>query len=167
MPPPMCPLEPVPGMVKLIIWAANTKAPPTAIMGSFWRVSWLRCTRAALTASAAALTAHMVSPTVGDNNASDICMGLILLISKIPKASSTAIRPGQQKSHEGRRPALPGPGSRLHGRQCTSKPTGSYTGSRGTLIEWAFLFRSAKALFLRARRPFLGQAPRGRFRALL
>ena len=33
-PPARCPLEPVPGIVKLIIWAANTNAPITPISGT-------------------------------------------------------------------------------------------------------------------------------------
>ena len=34
IPPHKCPEEPVPGMVKLIIWAAKTKAPMTPITGT-------------------------------------------------------------------------------------------------------------------------------------
>ena len=35
IPPPRCPLDPVPGIVKLIIWEAKMKAPSTPISGIF------------------------------------------------------------------------------------------------------------------------------------
>jgi len=35
IPPPRCPLEPVPGIVKLIIWEAKMKAPRTPMRGIF------------------------------------------------------------------------------------------------------------------------------------
>ena len=97
-------------MVKLIIWAANTKAPPTAIMGSFWRVSWLRCTRAALTASAPALTAHMVSPTVGGQQRIGHMHGFDSpLFQKFQKQVQQQSAPGsKKKAMRGRRPSLPG-----------------------------------------------------------
>jgi len=34
IPPPRCPLEPVPGIGKFTIWAANTNAPITPIIGT-------------------------------------------------------------------------------------------------------------------------------------
>src|SRR5674476_1389352 len=44
--PPRCPLEPVPGIAKLSIWAAKTKAPATPINGILLSSSSLRTLRA-------------------------------------------------------------------------------------------------------------------------
>ena len=159
MPPPMCPLDPVPGMVKLIIWAANTKAPPTAIMGSFWLVSWLRCTRAALTASAPALTAHMVSPTAGESKASDICM---VLFSSSKKAVSIGVSAaGHKKAMRAAAPPFPGRAVAFMADKC--KQAGRCAHRQPCKFVWKGFppFRSAKTLFLRARRPFLRRAPGG------
>ncbi len=146
-------------MVKLIIWAANTKAPPTAIMGSFWLVSWLRCTRAALTASAPALTAHMVSPTAGESKASDICM---VLFSSSKKAVSIGVSAaGHKKAMRAAAPPFPGRAVAFMADKCKIRPAGAPTGSHQTLLNGLSLFRAVMALFLRARRPFLRRAPGG------
>lgn len=80
MPPPMWPEEPVPGMVKLIIWAANANAPVTAMTGIFRSPRPSLPTRTAETASAAALTAYIAPPTAGETRASAMCMTIPPLI---------------------------------------------------------------------------------------
>ncbi len=73
IPPPKCPLEPVPGIEKLIIWAAKMNAPRTpmsgALLSSMFSLSFL-----ALYAVRPAVTAHIVPPTAGEISASAMCM---------------------------------------------------------------------------------------------
>ncbi len=73
MPPIMCPLDPVPGILKLIIWAANTKAPITPIIGMM-SVRLLCATfRVATTSSDTAATPAIMA-TGGDTRASAMCI---------------------------------------------------------------------------------------------
>ncbi len=69
----MCPLEPVTGMVKLIICAAKINAPITPIRGmvllSMFSLSFLDEYPMAATEPA-----HIVAPTAGESKASAICM---------------------------------------------------------------------------------------------
>jgi hypothetical protein len=73
MPPAMCPLEPVPGMVKLIIIAAKINAPMTPIRGivllSIFSFSFLD-----EYPNVAIEPAHIVAPTDGESKASAMCM---------------------------------------------------------------------------------------------
>jgi hypothetical protein len=73
MPPPMCPLEPVPGMVKLIIMAAKMNAPITPINGivllSIFSFNFLD-EYPIVTID----PAHIVAPTAGESKASAMCM---------------------------------------------------------------------------------------------
>jgi hypothetical protein len=72
-PPPRCPLDPVPGIEKLIICAAKMKAPSTPIMGT--RSSRRVCfTLLAHKAISPPDTAHNAPPTAGETKASAMCM---------------------------------------------------------------------------------------------
>ncbi len=72
-PPPRWPLDPVPGMAKLIICAANRKAPSTPINGTRRSsASWL--SRREQYATVTAVAAHIVPPTAGDRSASAMCI---------------------------------------------------------------------------------------------
>ena len=73
IPPPRCPLEPVPGIVKLIICAAKMKAPSTPIRGivlsSIRSFSFFDAYPPAATDPA-----HSVVPTAGESKASAMCI---------------------------------------------------------------------------------------------
>ncbi len=71
--PQRCPLEPVPGMVKLIIWAAKTKAPITPMRGIFL-VSFSSRTFLMEKPATAVEQAYMVPATAGETKASAICI---------------------------------------------------------------------------------------------
>ena len=73
IPPPRCPLDPVPGIVKLIIWLAKMKAPRTPIRGIV-RSSICRFSRFEANPVTAAVPAHNVVPTAGESRASAICI---------------------------------------------------------------------------------------------
>ena len=83
MPPTKWPLDPVPGIEKLIIWAAKTNAPMTLISGtmrslspSASRRSFFACfTFQAATPNRASDTAPVATNTGGDTRASDMCIG--------------------------------------------------------------------------------------------
>jgi hypothetical protein len=72
-PPPRWPLDPVPGIVKLIIWAAKINAPRTPMRGIF------PSSRSCLIFDEhremrVAVTVHRTPPVTGDINASAICI---------------------------------------------------------------------------------------------
>ena len=77
IPPHRCPEEPVPGIVKLIICAANTNAPITPITGIFF-ASFSRRTLCTEYPPAAAEQAYIVAATAGATNASAICIIVFL-----------------------------------------------------------------------------------------
>jgi hypothetical protein len=73
IPPPKCPLEPVPGIVKLIICAAKMKAPRTPMRGIiFSSISSLSFF--AQNPRVPNVPAQKVAPTAGESNASAICI---------------------------------------------------------------------------------------------
>ena len=72
-PPPRCPLDPVPGMVKFSIWQAKMKAPSTPMSGTS-RASFSCLILRAQSTVIAAVAAHMVQPTAGETKPSAICM---------------------------------------------------------------------------------------------
>src|SRR5512138_750817 len=72
-PPPRCPDEPGPGMEKLIIWAANTKAPSTPIRAGLPDSGASRSRRTEY-AMSPAVAAQPAAPTAGEIRASDMCM---------------------------------------------------------------------------------------------
>ena len=80
MPPITCPLEPVPGIEKLIICAANTKAPITPMSGmmSSRRMFF---TFEAATAMRVAATAPAPAAMAGDTSASAMCM--VVLVKEV------------------------------------------------------------------------------------
>jgi hypothetical protein len=69
----MCPLEPVPGIVKLIIMAAKINAPITPISGIVL-LSILSFNFLDEYPMVATEPAHIVTPTAGESKASAICM---------------------------------------------------------------------------------------------
>ena len=71
--PDTCPLEPVPGIEKFSICAANTKAPMTPASAIF-RGSKMLFARAAQYAKDTPDTATMDKPTAGDIKASAMCI---------------------------------------------------------------------------------------------
>ncbi len=73
IPPPRWPLEPVAGMLKLIIWAAKMNAPRTPINGAR-ASSGDSFSFFAEYAVSPAVTAHIAPPTAGESNASAICI---------------------------------------------------------------------------------------------
>ena len=82
IPPTRCPLDPVPGIEKLIICAAKTKAPMTPMSGtsdsglssgvSPPEPSRFNCRTAIV--SRASDAAPVVAHTTGESSASDMCM---------------------------------------------------------------------------------------------
>ncbi len=81
MPPTIWPLEPVPGIEKLIIWAAKTKAPITPMSGTMRSFcadgssSFRFCfTLKIAVPSRASDTAPATAKTGGETRASDMCM---------------------------------------------------------------------------------------------
>ena len=72
-PPPRWPLDPVPGILKLIICAANRNAPSTPISGTR-RSSPSRRTWREHQATVAAVTTPIVPPTAGESSASAMCI---------------------------------------------------------------------------------------------
>lgn len=73
MPPPICPLDPVAGMVKLIICAAKMNAPRTPIRGIICSSICFFSLEAQYVIRPP-LTAIIAIPTVGDTSASAICI---------------------------------------------------------------------------------------------
>lgn len=76
-PPMIWPDEPVPGMEKLIIWAANMNAPKTPIMGTRSSRRIVETLREATTTRAAAMTPAVMA-TGGETKASATCIVLRL-----------------------------------------------------------------------------------------
>ena len=73
----MCPLDPVPGIAKFIICAANTNAPIMPISGMRDGSKSFLILRA-LYATSPALTASIAPPTAGETKASAMCMIILL-----------------------------------------------------------------------------------------
>ena len=73
IPPPMWPLEPVPGIAKFIICAAKTNAPITPMSGTRAGSKFSFSLRA-LFQSSPALAAIMTPPTAGETSASAMCI---------------------------------------------------------------------------------------------
>jgi hypothetical protein len=73
IPPPRWPLDPVPGIVKLIIWDAKMNAPTTPIRGIFRSSRLSRSFREACPI-VPIVPAQRVAPTAGDSNASAMCI---------------------------------------------------------------------------------------------
>ena len=79
MPPQRWPLDPVPGMVKLIICAAKTNAPMTPITGIFFG-SLSRRTFFTENPAAPPEQTYIVAATAGATSASAICIIFFLLL---------------------------------------------------------------------------------------
>src|SRR3990172_760039 len=79
MPPPRWPLDPVPGIEKLIIGAANTNAAATPMRGAV-RSSIRFPTLREHHPTAAVVPAQKVPPTAGESRASDMCMAFLRTI---------------------------------------------------------------------------------------
>ena len=77
IPPTICPLDPVPGIAKFIIWAAKTNAPITPMSGRIRSLPAefsLRPTLRTATPSRTAETAAVAANTGAETSASDMCM---------------------------------------------------------------------------------------------
>ncbi|OQB71872.1 MAG: hypothetical protein BWX92_03729 [Deltaproteobacteria bacterium ADurb.Bin135] len=72
----MCPLEPVPGMLKFIICAANTNAPRTPMSGVF-ELSFSSAIFLAEYPIKAPLAIQKAPPTTGEINASAMCIVIL------------------------------------------------------------------------------------------